>query len=90
MQDFFPVLPHAIGTLVSRLRFCTDAYYYPVEETDLVSRCSLLTISAQVIADAPPFTDDEIVIYRESLLHYHPGPCEGPLCVCAATVRASG
>ena len=28
------------------------------------------TVSAQVIADAPGFTDDEIAIYRDFLLHY--------------------
>ena len=29
-----------------------------------------LTISAQVTAEAPPFTADEIAIYRDFLLHY--------------------
>jgi hypothetical protein len=28
------------------------------------------TVSAQVIVDAPGFTDDEIAIYRNFLLHY--------------------
>lgn len=29
-----------------------------------------VTVSAQVTADAPRFTDDEIAIYRDFLLHY--------------------
>src|SRR5580658_6185149 len=29
-----------------------------------------VTVSAQVAADAPRFTDDEIAIYRDFLLHY--------------------
>jgi hypothetical protein len=29
-----------------------------------------VTVSAQVPADAPRFTDDEIAIYRDFLLHY--------------------
>ncbi len=33
-----------------------------------------LTISAQVTADTPAFTADEISIYRDFLLHY-PGVC---------------